>query len=271
MFSSPFREATSILPIWSALTCSFIEPAIVRLLISLTIICYTLRSLEQVWPLKELLGFLFFSVGVSGILLLFIGKIIALFFTPYPVAGCTSLIIAILVGYRHIYPYREILNLKNLVPDSVLKYLPCGGVVQARHLPFSIISIELLLWVFWPALFPDVFLAAFTLLTSWVFIRYSMFFPYANERGDHSSDFVLSALFPKRIRPHIDQAAAVVYARLGSVIELRDKVTSTGLYSPNVTALSAADPNETQKRMAAFMVLEETIAKGLTKEEIAEV
>jgi hypothetical protein len=76
-----------------------------------------------------------------------------------------------------------------------------------------------------------------------------MHFPYANVRGDHSSEFTLSLLFPKYLRPFVDRLAAAVYpatvAVSGGWLELRatEKVSvaiATSLYSPNDAAAASA-------------------------------
>ena len=226
-----------------------------------------------------------------------------------PVSGCAGLLLTLVIGVRHAFPLKELLNLNKVLPQALHAVLPARGLVQARHIPFLCLSTELILAFIFPSWFPEWPLAVMAYISAWGYLRYLMHFPYANVRGDHSSEFNFSLLFPKWCRHTIEKLCGVVYSvftQISSVFELRpsDKASLTAavsLYSPADAAAAnavmesiGAEKNKFEERRAkALKFLDENIAAligrkdpvedsfrlvanptkidGLTSEEMAEV
>lgn len=285
------------------------ETSLWKLLITIPLMIGAMAPLESLWSVKELLLYVGFSTGISGALFI-MSKLLVFavfrnesFFTP--VGGTTGYIIALLIGFRHAFPYQEILNLYKVIPSPANELLPGRGVLQARHLPFLFLILELCLAIVAPAYFQEWPLALLSFFASWLYIRYFMHFPYANVRGDHSSEFNFALLFPKLIRPTVDAMAAMAYRVVVMItkglfaVRVADRMntSSTGnLYSPadtaaavavisslaNASHLDSSSPDD--KRLRTLKLLDENIAsltgrrrsfsatdKGLSRQEIEEV
>jgi hypothetical protein len=269
--------------------------------------------LEALWSTREIIQYIAFSCGVPGLVVAttrYVSGIIHPADTlPIPICGCAALVITLVIGVRHAFPLKELLNLNKILPQPLHGVLPARGLVQARHLPFLCLSSEALLAFIFPSWFPEWPLAVLAYISAWVYIRYLMHFPYANLRGDHSSEFNFSLLFPKWSRPTIEKIAGILYSiltRLSRLLELRpsDKSTVTAnvsLYSPAdsaaanavMEAIGTEKAKFEERRAKALKFLDENIAaligrkepvddslqliqnptkiEGLTSEEIAEV
>ena len=225
---------------------------VLKLVGSLPIVYLSASMLEALWRPLELLRFVLFSTGVSGFFALGVVYILQIIEgqsrTPH-LSGCIGLVITLVIGFRHAFPYKQVLNLNRYFPPILHELLPARGLVQSRHLPFLILCSALALGWFFPFYFPDWVFALPSFFASWFFIRYLMNFPYANVRGDHSSEFNFSLLFPKVLRPWIDRVSEVVYlfaCRVtGGWVELRvtDKVSlavASSMYSPSDSAAASA-------------------------------
>lgn len=282
---------------------SFVETSVWKLLISVPLMIGVMVPLESLWNVKEWLMYIFFSMGVSGMIFILSKLLIFMlfhnesFFTP--VGGTAGYVIALTIGFRHAFPYQEIVNLYKLIPAPLNEFLPARGIVQARHLPFLCLLSELVMAIAVPSSFREWPLALFSFFTSWVYIRYLMHFPYANARGDHSSEFNFALLFPKMIRPTADWIAGHLYALAVRItrgyvaLRVTDRVASMSsvtLYCPADTAAAAAAISSLannspmtgsatdDKRIRTLMFLDENIASiigknesGLTRQEINEV
>ncbi len=297
-------------PIWTVWTVSLVETTIWKLLISVPLMIGAMAPLESLWSAKELLLYISFSTGMSGMFFILLKLLVFIIFRNesffIPVGGTTGYIIALLIGFRHAFPYQEIINLYKIIPSPMNELLPARGILQARHLPFLCLVMELCLAVLAPAYFQEWPLALLSFLSSWVYIRYLMHFPYANLRGDHSSEFNFALLFPKFIRPTVDAFAGMIYAIIVRMTKgfLALRATDrTGLmsggtlYSPADTAAAVAvisslannsssieDNSPDDRRLRTLKFLDDNIAsligkrerfgsndKGLTREEIDEV
>ena len=217
------------------------------------VIYVSMSALEALWAVLDLVQYLGFVTGVSGLLLLTSRLLFFMMFGSESlftqVSGCVGLVIPLVIGFRHAFPYKELLNLNKFLPSVLHDVLPARGLIQSRHLPFLCLVTQATLSLIFPSVFPEWPLAVISYFASWFYIRYLMHFSYANVRGDHSSEFTLSLLFPKLIRPAIDRASILVYeisVRLsGGRLELRqtEKVSltvSTTLYSPADAAAATA-------------------------------
>ena len=230
-----------------------VDTALWKLCITVPIVYATLASLEALWSAREILQYLAFVTGFAGFVLLVSRYVVFLIFGLEwiftPVGGSIGLVIPLVIGFRHAFPYKELVNLNKMLPTILHECLPARGLVQSRHLPFLCLSAELTLSLIFPTRFSEWPLAVVGYFASWFYIRYLMHFPYANVRGDHSSEFVLCLLFPKLLRPTIDKLSVGVYEialRLtGHLVELRvtEKVSlavASTLYSPADSAAAAA-------------------------------
>ena len=187
---------------------------------------------------------------------------------------------ACLMGLRHAFPLREVLNLNRRVPEWIKDYLPARGIIEYRHLPFLFLLCEVYLGVFVPGWFQDWPMGVLAFFSAWLYVRYCMHFPYANVRGDHSVEFSLSCLFPKLVRPHVEKTACIVYefvvGKSGGRLELRS-ANGAWLYQASEAAAGPFD----ERKSKALQFLDENIAAiggrksesatALTREEIAEV
>jgi hypothetical protein len=249
-------DRSSFLPLssfWAIVTCSFVETSIWKLVLSAPVIYVSMSALEALWTLFDLLQYLGFVTGVSGLLLLTSRLLFFMMFGSESlfnqVSGCVGLVIPLVIGFRHAFPYKELVNLNKILPAVLHEFLPARGLIQSRHLPFLCLSTQCVLSFIFPSTFPEWPLALISYFASWFYIRYLMHFSYANLRGDHSSEFTLSLLFPKLIRPALDRVSIVVYEVLvkvsGGRLELRpvEKVSltvPTTLYSPADAAAATA-------------------------------
>lgn len=229
-----------------------------------------LRPISAVWSLSEIFLCLIISVSIPGIFVFGFHLIMQIFAANIvKVCGCGGLIVSTLVVSRHILPYKEILNYSKYVPE----WIP--STVQSRDLPFIFVVFEVVLGVF--GLASDWPLTMLAFCVSWVYIRYCMYFSYADVRGDHSNEFSFSSLFPKLlVRGFVDQISCIVYVwavkKLGPRIDLKSVDKLTVLYSPNDTAGLVTEMRTAnyERKNQALMLLDENIA-SLTREEIAEV
>jgi hypothetical protein len=229
------------------------ETSLWKIALSGPIIYFCLSALEALWASTEIVYFILFSTGSAGTLVL-ISRFAMYILSGseallIPIGGCIGMVIPLVVGFRHVFPYKELFNLNKLLPTAVHEFLPARGLVQSRHLPFLCLAGQCVLGFLFPSSFREWPLALVAYFSSWFYIRYLMHFPYANLRGDHSSEFNLSLLFPKVSRPTIDRLSAAVFdvaVKLsGGWLDLRltDKVSltsSTTLYSPADSAAASA-------------------------------
>ena len=240
-----------------------VDSNILRLLIFIPFAYQSLSMLEALWSRKEIVQYIIFACGVSGLVL----GVIHLF-NPGP-TPCSSfpLLLTLLVGVRHAFPLKELVDLTKHIPSGLHAFLPARGLIQVRHVPFLALLIELLGAIFFPRSFtqwPVVFSAY---LAAWFYIRYLMHFPYANVRGDHSSEFNLSLLFPRWTRFVLEKLFNSVYSvitRCMPFLQLRVADKTSLMYSPGM------DERKTQ----ALKILDDKInalGRGLTPEEVAEV
>ena len=240
-------------PFWTVWTSSLIEVMLFKLVWVLPVVFVSLSMLEALWTAREILQYIGFSIGVAG------GLVALVSFLCYHLlgssaavstgGGCVAIVLTLLIGFRHAFPFKEVLNLNRVLPAAVHEFLPARGLIQARHLPFLCLSSELVLAVAFPSWFSDWPIGIVAYFSAWFYIRYLMHFPYANVRGDHSSEFTLSLLFPKWLRPSIDRLSAMVYPvavmATGGWLELRvtDKISvaiASSLYSPTDAAAASS-------------------------------
>lgn len=227
-----------------------VEIQLLKLIVSLPIIYATLAMLEALWSRREVMQYIVFTTGVSGFVTL-VGDTILhavvgeskdfAFHESLSHSGCAGLVFALVIGFRHAFPYKEVVNLNKYFQQV----LPARGLVQSRHIPFICLLSEFALAWFFPLYFTEWPLAMAAYFSSWFYIRYLMWFPYANLRGDHSSEFTLSLLFPKPLRPPIDRVSERIYSFSckfsRGLLKLResDKV-SLSMYSPTESAAASA-------------------------------
>jgi hypothetical protein len=272
------------------LTSSLAEPNIFKLAVSLPVIFISSTMLEALWSAREILTYICFSCGVPGLVLFVVRYIGSVFVSSdtvtRPVCGAVGLLITLLIGVRHAFPIKEVVNLNKFVPSMIQGLLPARGLVQARHLPFLCLSTEVILASFFPSYFPEWPLAPLAYISAWVYIRYLMHFPYANLRGDHSTEFQFSVLFPKAIRSSLDKMFGIFYLvvhRFTDAFELRpsDKTSlaaTISLYSPADAAAANAvmEAIGTEKfkfeerRAKALKFLDENIAALIGRNEPVE-
>jgi hypothetical protein len=246
--------------------------------------------LEALWSSMEILQYMAFSCGLPGLMLL-LSRYLGYFVSRnesilQPVCGLAGLIITLVIGVRHAFPLKELVNLNKVLPSAVHGFLPARGIIQARHLPFLCLSIEAVLGIFVPSGFPEWPLAALAYVSSWIYIRYIMHFPYANLRGDHSTEFNFSLLFPKWSRHTLDRLGGLVYTvllRFTNAFEIRTTEKTSlnsniSLYSPAdaaaATAVMEAIGTEKAKfeerRAKALKFLDDNIATLLGRNESVE-
>ena len=273
-FSSQHIRRSAYLPlppIWALCTSSIAETNLLKLALAIPVVFFSTSMLEALWSPREILQYLAFSCGLPGLLFLVYRIGVSMILTDsslQPVCGCAGLIITLVVGIRHAFPLKELINLNKILPSAVHGFLPARGLVQARHVPFLCLSTEVLLGTIFPTWFPEWPLAVLAYLSSWIYIRYLMHFPYANLRGDHSTEFNFSLLFPKWSRHTIDRFGSIVYTVLSkftNVFEIRspDKTTlnsNISLYSPADAAAATAVMEAIGTEKAKF---EERRAKAL--------
>jgi hypothetical protein len=240
-----------------------VDSNFVRLLISLSLLYQCVSMLEALWSRKEIFQYIIFACGVSGLVL---GVVHLLKHGSTP---CTSfpLLLTLLVGVRHAFPLKELVDLTKHIPSGLHAFLPARGLIQVRHVPFLALLFELLGASVFPSYSTQWPVTLSAYLASWFYIRYLMHFPYANVRGDHSSEFNLSLLFPRWSRwaldPLFDSLFSVV-TRCLPFLHLRVADKTSVMYSPG------RDERKTQ----ALKILDDKIralGRGLTPEEVAEV
>lgn len=240
-------------PIFGPWTSSMVDVHFLKLLAFVPAIFVITSMLEALWSPHELVRYILFSCGISGFVVLvgeYSVRIISGGRPPeIPLSGCAGLMLTLVIGFRHAFPYKEVINLNKYFPHALHDFLPARGLVQSRHIPFLCLLSEIVFRVISPAYFPEWSLAVTAFFASWFYIRYLMNFPYANVRGDHSSEFNISLLFPKFIRPWVDKVSELVYpiaCRVsGGLLELRhtEKVSlaiASSLYSPSDSAAASA-------------------------------
>ena len=229
-------------PKWTVLTASLTEMNAWKLFITLPLILVCAVPLEELWSSRELFNFISFSITISG-LTVWVLSFFACF--SHNIAGAMALVIPLSVGFRHALPYQEVVNCNRYLPTLLRDRLPGRGIVQARHVPFICVVGDILAAVIFPASFSEWPLAVTSFVTSWVYIRYMMWFPYTNIRGDHSNEFSFSFLFPKIIRPYVEKlTGSVIYPifvrLLGNRLELRATSEITSLYAPSDSVAATA-------------------------------
>lgn len=263
------------------------EPRLLKLVIAGSAIYLSASMLEALWSTREIVQYIAFSCGVPGIVLLITRCISDVVLgsdaRTHAVSGCVGLVITLMIGVRHAFPLKELLNLNKILPKPVQGLLPARGLVQARHIPFLCLSTEIVLSIIFPSWFPEWPLAILAYISAWVYIRYIMHFPYANLRGDHSSEFNFSLLFPKLSRPTIDRFGSIIYSILiqfSGYFELRasDKSSLTAnvsLYSPAdaaaanavMEAIGTEKAKFEERRAKALKFLDENIANLIGRKE----
>jgi hypothetical protein len=297
--SSSLFHLSPLATIW---TSSMAESSLIRLLLHLPIIYLSLAMLEALWNSRQIVLYILFSCGVSGLVLTVVRSMGGMVMSTRPSVACGSvgLVLTVVIGVRHAFPLKEILNLGKIFPASLQVLLPARGIMQARHLAFIILTTELVGAVLFPSWFTEWPLGIISYFSAWFYLRYLMHFPYANLRGDHSTEFNLALLFPKFFRPILDKIFSLIYSiicKLTNVFELRT-VDKSGLYSPADTAAANAVMDSLErskfddKKTKALKFLDDNIAAligrkdenvvqrlvesprrigGLTADEIAEV
>ena len=246
------------------------ESSFIRLIIHMPIIYLGLTMLEALWSSREIVFYILFSCGVSGLVLTVVRSIGGIVVANRPAVACGSigLVLTVVIGVRHAFPLKEIFNLGKIFPTALHGLLPARGIVQARHLPFIILSTEVVGAILFPSWFSEWPLGVISYFSAWFYIRYLMHFPYANLRGDHSSEFNLALLFPKLVRPIMDKLFSLLYSvicKLTNAFELRT-VDKSGLYSPADTAAANAVMDSLErskfdeKKTKALKFLDDNIA-----------
>jgi len=218
---------------WNLATAHFFEAHLLKAAIVAPLLVMLARMLERLWTPRAIASHLAFTAVCTG-LVVFAEQLIRVYRTHrerdffVPVRGCIGLLVALAVGLRHAYPLEG------------LPLLPRFLGMQCQHLPFglavSIATVGLLAprWVLpeWP-------FAPLSLFFGWLYLRYLMWFPYAEAHGDHSPDFCFATLFPQPVRPIISCFSAVTYALSALVapgfVRLREVDTDVGhaiVYDP---------------------------------------
>jgi hypothetical protein len=255
------------------LTSSLAETMTWKLFVSLPMILVCCIPLETVLSCVQLFKLLVVSCTTSGIFVL----ISTFFYRSYSgIAGSTGLIVPLAMGFRNALPYQEVINLNKYLPAKLHGHLPGRGNIQARHVPFLCLMYEIVGACIFPSCFTELPLVLLSFLSSWCYIRYFMWFPYASVRGDHSVEFSFSFNFPKYIRPYVEKMTGGLLFPLFLRISknrcaLRQSSDMTSLYSPAALASASAalaalngDPAclaiEQDERTKALRDLEDRIA-----------
>ncbi|KJR87087.1 rhomboid family protein [Sporothrix schenckii 1099-18] len=224
----------SIIYPWTFLTTTLVESNI----FTLGIACVTLhqggRYLERAWSSREFAKFLLVASLIPN--LLTFGALVLLFsitqdenWTLTSVAGTIPLQIAFLVAFSQLVPahtvtlFRGILSLR--VPLFPLLYLV--AVIALSLTPILTAA--------------STFLAVFSFLTSWTYLRfYKSAFPDLDVsqgpslRGDASETFAFAEFFPAPVKPVV---AAVADAVFGILVAVR---ICTPFSAADISARAAA-------------------------------
>jgi len=196
---------------WNLATAHFFEAHLLKAALMTPWLVLLARMLERLWVPRALALHLLFAAGCSG-LMVFLAELFHVYRTHHerdffvPVRGCIGLLVALAVGLRHAYPL------------EALPLLPRSWGLQCQHLPFGLAASAVVLGLLVPrGTMEEWPFAPLALFFGWLHIRYFMWFPYAEEYGDHSPDFCFAALFPRPLRPLVSCLSAIAYG-LGTTI-----------------------------------------------------
>jgi len=122
---------------------------------------------------------------------------------------------------------------------EALPLVPKSSGLQYQHLPFALTVAVVLVGVLQPKHVPEWPFAPWAFFYGWLYIRYLMWFSYAEAYGDHAPDFCFAALFPPRFRPLVAWVGSVTHrvASFACSLELRENDVESGqgiLYDPAV-------------------------------------
>ncbi|KAF4670372.1 hypothetical protein FOL46_000889 [Perkinsus olseni] len=243
-----FPAEGALLPVprcWNLITSSLYDPSVVRFLFHYPLAVWLTSLLEPLWGSKTLVKFIIITAFASGVFAL-LSRIVNYYVTRsqviwfQPTATISGLDCALAIGVQQAFPTMRLLK------------IPHHRSIRAEHLPFTLLVIALIVALFCPVTSPahhDVALTAGAFISGWVYIRYYMYFYFAQQRGDHSNEFRFAMLFPKVMRPYLDRICGGLYAittRMCGNFRLRhgrsssEILPSDMLYGPSATAQAQA-------------------------------
>jgi hypothetical protein len=228
---------------YTLITSSLISRNLLEFGSILTISLQFLIPVESLWESEAVFKYIFFVVTVSGTTLLFLRLTSSAHHSL--LVTTVGLNMAITMAYRHAFPLKPIApSMSDIIPTRIF---------QSRHMPFLV-----LLFNFSDALFSKslgiAVISCASFFWSWFYIRYFLWFPFAQIRGDHSETFNFDLLFPRWSRTQVSwvtvlvhKIACGIYPRL---FTLRAPIDGGVLYAQRDTALAEKVGQSAEDRAA---------------------
>eukprot|EP00403_Amphidinium_massartii_P006413 CAMPEP_0178370340 /NCGR_PEP_ID=MMETSP0689_2-20121128/251_1 /TAXON_ID=160604 /ORGANISM="Amphidinium massartii, Strain CS-259" /LENGTH=413 /DNA_ID=CAMNT_0019990157 /DNA_START=26 /DNA_END=1264 /DNA_ORIENTATION=+ len=189
---------------WNLVTAHLFEADLLKAVLILPWVFLLTRTLERLWSTHAIAIHIVFCILLSGALF-FVMEMVRVFRIQaekeffVPARGCIGLVAALAVALRHAYPFE-------MVP-----VIPRAWGWQYQHVPFAVTAAATVLGFLMPWWFPEWPFAPSALFLAWLHIRYVMWFPYAAEYGDHSSEFEFASLFPRALQPVVAFLGTLFY------------------------------------------------------------